>query len=178
MEEEILDKIVLNSENQINWVKKFKKKRYIFDSIKNIDKEYFVGIKGIRGIGKTVLMLQIAMDENDSIYFSADSTLVSAFSLYETVKGLAKRGYKNIFIDEIHRKVEWDRDIKTIFDEHESRIFFSGSSALDITRTSADLSRRVVLKELKAVSFREYLNIRKGYDIPVLPSNKIIKDKQ
>ena len=69
MEEEILDKIILNSENQINWVKKFKKKRYIFDSIKNIDKEYFVGIKGIRGIGKTVLMLQIAMNENDSIYF-------------------------------------------------------------------------------------------------------------
>ncbi len=177
MEEELLDKLIINSENQIEWVKKFKKTRYLFDSLKKIDKEYYVGIKGIRGIGKTVLMLQIAERTQDAVYFSADSTLVKSFSLYEVIKNLIKRGYKNIFIDEIHRKVDWDNDIKSIYDEHEARIIFSGSSALDITRTSADLSRRAVLKELKPVSFREFLELRKDYDIPIISFEEIVKNK-
>jgi len=90
---------------------------------------------------------------------------------------LARRGYKNIFIDEIHRKTGWDTDIKTLYDEHEVKIMFSGSSALDITKTTADLSRRVVLKELKPASFREFLNITKNKNIPTVSFEKIIKDK-
>lgn len=178
MEEEIIDKIIINSKKQIAWAKKFKKTRYLFKNIKRIDKEYFIGIKGIRGIGKTVLMLQLAKEIKNSIYFSADSTLIKPFSIYEIVKELVKRDLKVIFIDEIHRRPAWDTDIKTLYDEHESRVIFSGSSALDITKTSSDLSRRVVLKELKPVSFREFLNIRKDYEIPMFSFNKIIKNKQ
>ena len=177
MEDEILDKIVLNSGNQLIWAEQFKKTRYLLTLLKKIDKTYYIGIKGVRGIGKTVLMLQIARQTKDAVYFSADSTLVKAFSLYEVVKGLIKRGYKTIFIDEIHRKVAWDQDIKTLFDEHEVRIILSGSSALDITKTSADLSRRVVLKELKPVSFREYLEIKKDYTITPYSFEDIIRKK-
>ncbi len=85
--------------------------------------------------------------------------------------------FKNIFIDEVHRKKDWDISIKSIYDEHEARIIFSGSSALDITKTGADLSRRVVLRELKPVSFREFLNIRKDYNIEIVSFNNIIKNK-
>ncbi len=178
MEEKIIDELIINSKKQIDWAKKFDKKRYLFEEIRKINKEYFIGIKGLRGIGKTVLMLQLANETEDSVYFSADSTLLKPFSVYETVKELIKRGLKIIFIDEIHRKPEWDADVKTLYDEHEVRIVFSGSSALDITKTSSDLSRRVVLKELKPVSFREFLNIRKGYNIQALQFNEIIKNKK
>jgi len=82
-----------------------------------------------------------------------------------------------VFIDEIHRKPDWDMDIKSLYDEHDVRIIFSGSSALDITRTAADLSRRVVLKELRPVSLREYMNIRKGYSIPVMSFSNIMNNK-
>lgn len=177
MEEAIVDKVILNSGKQIKWARKFKKTRYLLGQVTGIDKEYYVGIKGIRGVGKTVLMLQLAREAKDSVYFSADSTLIKPFTIYEVVTKLTKRGYKNIFIDEIHRKTEWDADIKTIYDEHEARIIFSGSSALDITRTSADLSRRTVLKELRPASFREFLNIRLGYDIPPIPFDMVIKSK-
>ena len=177
MEESIVDEIILNSEKQIKWSKKFNKTRYLFNELKTIDKEYFIGIKGIRGIGKTVLMLQLASKTKESIYFSADSTIIKPFNIYEISKKLIQRGYENIFIDEIHRKSEWDIDVKTLYDEHESRIIFSGSSALDITKTSADLSRRVVLKELKPVSFREFLNIRKNYNISPISFEEIIKNK-
>ncbi len=178
MEEEIIDRIIINSSKQIKWSGKFKKKRYLFEDIKKINKEYFVGIKGLRGIGKTVLMLQLAKETKNSVYFSADSTILKPFSIYEIARELIKRDMKTIFIDEVHRKPEWDSDIKTLYDEHEVRILFSGSSALDITRTSSDLSRRVVLKELKPVSFREFLNIKKGYEIPIIPFSQIIKNKQ
>ncbi|RLF35152.1 MAG: ATP-binding protein [Thermoplasmata archaeon] len=177
MEEAVIDKIILNSKKQIKWVDQFKKTRYLFQEVKRIDKEYYVGIKGIRGIGKTVLLLQFAKKEKDSVYFSADSTLIRSFSIYEVVEGLIKRGFRNIFIDEIHRKADWDLDLKTLYDEHEVRIIFTGSSALDITKTGSDLSRRVVLKELKIASFREYLNIKKNYDIQAVPFEKILKNK-
>ena len=177
MEESIIDEIILNSGKQIKWVKRFKKTRYLFNELEEIDREYYIGIRGIRGIGKTVLMLQLVNKTKESIYFSADSTLIKPFSLYEVSKKLIRRGYENIFIDEIHRKNEWDIDIKTLYDEHEVRIIFSGSSALDITKTSADLSRRVVLKELKPASFREFLNIRKKYNIPSVSFEEIINNK-
>lgn len=177
MEESIIDEIILNSKKQIEWARKFKKTRYLFDDLKEIDKEYYIGIKGIRGIGKTVLMLQLANKTKESIYFSADSTLLKPFSIYEISKKLIQRGYENIFVDEIHRKNQWDVDIKSLYDEHGSRIIFSGSSALDITKTSADLSRRVVLKELKPASFREFLNIKKNYDIPPVSFEEIIANK-
>lgn len=177
MDDAIIDELILVSNNQKIWGNRFKNHRYLYNELTDIDEEYFIGIKGIRGIGKTVLMLQLASKTSKSIYFSADSTFLKPFTLYEISKKLEKRGYKNIFIDEIHRKHEWDSDIKTLYDEHQVRIFFSGSSALDITKTSADLSRRVVLKELKPASFREFLNIRKQYDIPSYSLHDIIKNK-
>ena len=177
MEDAILDQLILNSEKQQQWVRRFSTKRYLYEALKKIDKDYYRGIKGIRGVGKTVLMLQLARETKGSLYISADSTTLKPFTLYEIVKELNKRGYYNIFIDEIHRKTFWDVDLKTLYDEHEGRITFSGSSALDITKTSADLSRRVVLKELKPASLREFLNIRKHKNIPPIPFEKIIKNK-
>jgi len=177
MEDAIAGKIVLNSKKQLGWVRKFEKKRHLFEDVKTIDKEYFVGIKGVRGVGKTVLMLQIAREIEGSVYFSADSTLMKQLSIYDVVRALSRMGFRNVFIDEIHRKPGWDTDVKSIYDEHEARIIFSGSSALDITGTAADLSRRVVLKELRPVSLREYMNIRKGYSIPVMSFSDIMKNK-
>lgn len=178
MEDEIIDKLVVNSKKQLEWVEQFNKHRYLYDKLKEIDSSYYLGIKGVRGIGKTVLMLQIARETENSVYISADSTLLQPYSLYETLKSLEKRGYENIFVDEIHRKAEWDKDIKTLYDEHQVRVIFSGSSAIDITDTGADLSRRVVLKELRPASFREFLNIRKDYDIPQMSLEEILEDRQ
>ena len=177
MEDSIIDKIILNSQKQIRWAAGFTKKRYLFGDAMGIDSEYFVGIKGLRGIGKTVMMLQMAKETKDSVYLSADSTTMKPFSIYDIIAKLVKRGFSSIFIDEIHRKSGWDTDVKSIYDEHEARVVFSGSSALDITRTAADLSRRVVLKELLPVSLREYMNINKGMDLPPAAFNEILENK-
>ena len=68
MEDAIIDKVILNSSKQQKWVGKLKKKRYLYTDLKKIHKEYYIGIKGIRGVGKTVLMLQIARETKESLY--------------------------------------------------------------------------------------------------------------
>ena len=177
MEEFVIDNIVINSKKQIAWAKQFEQKRHLFGEIKAVDEEYYLGIKGIRGVGKTVLMLQLASETDESVYFSADSTQLKPIPIYEIVRELLKRGFKNMFIDEIHRKAGWDSDIKTVFDEHGARVIFSGSSSIDITKTGADLSRRAIIKELRPISFREYLNIRKNRSIKAFSVEEIIKHK-
>ncbi|RLF81727.1 ATP-binding protein [Thermococci archaeon] len=174
MEEKVLTSLLSTSRRLMMWVRKFPKRRFLYDELRKIDEEYYVGVKGIRGVGKTVLLLQLANETEKSVYFSADSTLIKPFSIYEVVKSLAELGYRNIFIDEIHRKPNWAEDLKTLYDEHEVRIFFSGSSAIDIVHLSADLSRRVVLKELPPASFREWLNIKKGFSIPRLSLKTVL----
>ncbi len=174
MEDRILTSLVATSRRLMAWARKFPKKRFIYPELRRIDEEYYIGIKGLRGVGKTVLMLQFAMETSKSLYFSADSTLIKPFSLYEVVKAFSTLGYRNIFIDEIHRKPGWAEDLKTLYDEHEVRIFFSGSSTIDILHSGADLSRRVVLRELPPTSFREWLNIRKGMEVPIHRLEEVI----
>lgn len=176
VEEEVLDRIEIASVKLKEWAAQFRFRRYIYEKAKGVSPEYFVGIKGLRGVGKTVALLQLAAETPDSVYMSADAVYLRAYPLYEVVSGLRKRGWKTIFVDEIHSRSGWDKDVKTLFDEHEVRLVFSGSSALDLRRTAADLSRRVVLLEMKPASFREYLNIKKGFDIPAYGFDRIIRD--
>ncbi|MCD6227638.1 ATP-binding protein [Candidatus Micrarchaeota archaeon] len=179
MDEKInIEKIILNSENLKEWVKQFNTKRYLYKEINNLDNEYYVGITGMRGIGKTVLLLQLASEKKDSVYFSADSKLIKPFDMYDVVSELNRRGFNNIFIDEIHTKPNWQEDIKTLYDEHKLKVYFSGSSGIKIKKSGADLSRRALILELKPASFREYLIIKKGHQIKQLSVDNIIRHKK
>jgi len=174
MDETVLEKLIVKSESLKEWASQFINKRSSFEDISKTGIDFFVGISGLRGVGKTVLLLQLAKQMKSSVYFSADSSYLLQYSLYEIYDALRKKGMKTLFIDEIHTRSGWTKDLKTIYDEHEVRIFFSGSSSLKLKESSADLSRRVVMYTIKPVSFREHLNIRKGFDIPVYTFEQII----
>ncbi|MFA5050220.1 MAG: AAA family ATPase [Candidatus Micrarchaeia archaeon] len=163
MDEKIFSELIITSENQKSNALNYPKKRYLYQLIKNTPKEYFAGISGLRGIGKTIMLTQLSNEFENSVYFSADSSILREYSLYEIVKYLSSKNYKNIFIDEIHYKQNWEQDLKTIYDENLSRIFFSGSSAIQLKK-GADLSRRALLFSLNPLSFREFLEIKKGFE--------------
>lgn len=130
--------------NQINW------------------KQRMIGIKGPRGAGKTTLMLQhlkydLGLPPN-SLYITADHTWFYNHTLLETANNWYKQGGKILFIDEVHKYPNWSTELKNIYDGlPEMQVIFSASSALDIYRGEADLSRRVVSYLLAGLSFREYL---------------------
>lgn len=126
-------------------------------------KQRMIGIKGPRGSGKTTLMLQyLKFDKglpSTALYITADHTWFYNHSLLETATDWYKQGGRILFIDEVHKYQHWSRELKNIYDGlPEMQVIFSASSALDIYRGEADLSRRVITYSLAGLSFREYLS--------------------
>lgn len=125
-----------------------------------------LAIKGPRGAGKTTLMLQrlkfgLQLPATEALYITADHIWFYAHTLYETAVSYAQQGGKYLFIDEVHKYPNWSTELKNIYDGFpELRIIFSASSALDIYRGEADLSRRLITYTLPGLSFREFLELK------------------
>src|SRR3989338_9794664 len=100
------------------------RKRYVYSELRNLlsqfqalkNKKPCILIPGIRGIGKTTIMLQLFSDLKDAFYFTADSLLVKSSTLYSLVEQAHRTGYKTVFIDEIHRYPNWAAELKNIYD--------------------------------------------------------------
>lgn len=126
-----------------------------------------IGVKGPRGSGKTTLLLQrLKFDLKlpaTALYVTADHTWFYNHTLLETATDWYKQGGRTLYIDEVHKYVNWSRELKNIYDGlPEMQVVFSASSALDIYRGEADLSRRVITYTLPGLSFREYLSFTTG----------------
>jgi uncharacterized protein len=154
--------------------------RFLFDQIDW--NQRMIAIKGPRGSGKTTLMLQrikygITANLNDALYVAADHYWFYTNNLVETTAEFYQNGGRFLFIDEVHKYPNWSRELKNIYDSYpDLKVVFSSSSALDIYRGESDLSRRVITYELPGLSFREYLKIKKGLDIPVFKLDEIQKN--
>lgn len=152
-------------------------KRYLFDQISW--GERMIGIKGPRGSGKTTLILQhlkYDLDINEALYVTADHTWFYTHTLFEVANEWNKQGGKYLFIDEVHKYTGWSRELKNIYDGlPELKVVFTASSALDIYRGEADISRRVVSYLLTGLSFREYLLFRDKIELPVIGLEDMLK---
>jgi len=93
-------------------------------------------IAGLRGIGKTTLLLHLSAAYEKSLFFSLDHPLFRTISLYNFVKYLAEvQGLTHFFIDEAHNYLEWAGELKALYDwNSELRFVVSGSSALGLSR--------------------------------------------
>lgn len=151
-------------------------RRYLHDRINW--NQRMIGIKGPRGAGKTTLILQhLKFDENirkDALYVTADHPWFYTHSLLETANSWFKQGGKFLFIDEVHKYPKWSSELKNIYDGlPEMKVVFSASSALDIYRGEADLSRRVITYPLGGLSFREYIFFTTGKLFSPITLNEI-----
>lgn len=150
------------------------KHRFIFDSLSQSEGKHMVGLVGPRGVGKTVLLKQLAAHFEDSVYISADS--ISDIDLFEVIDKLVRvYGFKNIFIDEVHVAKNFSVALKSVFDLLPvGRIFFSSSIAILLNLLPADLSRRLILHPVLPFSFREYLFFKWNRTIPRLSISQIM----
>ncbi len=179
MEEDIFTQLILKSNERQKESRIYTNQRYLYSQLENKKSKYFIGIYGLRGIGKTILLLQLANNYKDGLYFSADAQYLKKYTLYEIINFAIKKNYKNIFVDEITSKPEWKQDLKTTYDENINKkinITFTSSSSINLIK-GADLSRRVILYNLKIASFREYLNIKKNQKIDSINLKEILSEE-
>lgn len=155
--------------------------RYLMETINW--KQRMLAIKGPRGSGKTTLMLQyikyrLNKPREQVLYITADHYWFYTHTLAETADEFYKHGGRYLFIDEVHKYPRWSTELKNIYDGYPKlRIVFSSSSALDIYRGGADLSRRVITYELAGLSFREFLVLDGHGDFSTYSWQQVIKGK-
>ena len=137
-----------------------------------------IGIVGARGVGKTTFLVQylnsIDIPASKKLYISTDT--MPSTSLFEIAEEFAKREGKILAIDEIHKYPDFEIELKKIYDILDLKVLFSGSSALRIDNSKADLSRRAVIVNVRGLSFREFLEINDNIKLPVLSLDEIIKN--
>lgn len=136
-----------------------------------------IAIKGPRGAGKTTLMLQhlkYDIGTEKALYVTADHIWFYNNTLLDTALKWFQYGGEYLFIDEVHKYPNWSRELKNIYDGiPKLKVVFSASSALDIYRGQADLSRRVITYSLPGLSFREYLSFTGMGDFPFIALSEL-----
>ena len=140
-----------------------------------------IGILGQRGVGKSTLILQHIKTKGDidkTLYVQADDLYFSAHTLLDLAKEFHAHGGKELYIDEIHKYKEWSREIKLIYDLLPNlKVVYSGSSLLALKKGGADLSRRAIEYHLPEWSFREFLNLRNGWNLKMSSLDEILLGK-
>lgn len=152
--------------------------RYLIHSVDL--KNRLIAIKGARGSGKTTLLLQIAkqkLDTNKTLYVSLDHIYFFENKLYYLAKEFSDNGGENLLLDEVHKYPNWSREIKLIYDNFPSlKVIFTSSSMLEIYKAESDLSRRAVAYNLKELSFREFIALETGMELPVKSYEEILQN--
>ncbi len=155
-------------------------KRYLRDAINWQNR--LIAIVGARGTGKTTLILQYIKENfsdkpEEVLYVSLDDLFFSKNNLVEFTGDFVKRGGKHLFLDEVHKYKNWSTEIKNCYDYFpELKMVITGSSALDIYKGKADLSRRAMLYRLNGLSFREYFELRYGITFPVFGLSELLEN--
>ena len=172
----MLTKLLENSVLYINLVPT-PRKRYFYDDIDHTDK--LIGVIGARGVGKTTYILnylkKCALPIHKKLYISADNIALSNSSLVEIAKEFTAKGGEILAIDEIHKYRNFEIELKQIYDMLPLKVIFSGSSAIELEHAKADLSRRAVIYRVNGLSFREFLEFKKGVSLKAYSLEEILE---
>lgn len=156
-------------------------KRYLFPKLRTEEK--LLGLKGLRGVGKTTLLLQYLQLKNlppaGGLYVTADHPYFYQNSLFDLAGTFYSHSGELLLVDEVHKYANWSRELKLIHDGFPNlKLIFTSSSALDLYRGESDLSRRLIIQNLEGLSFREYLSLTQGLDFGPFTLEEIFSNHQ
>ena len=151
--------------------------RYLYPLMNT--RERLLGLKGLRGVGKTTLLLQYLAygfkEKERALYVSADHPYFYQNTLFDLAGDWYKYDGKLLLIDEVHKYPNWSRELKLMHDGYpDMKVIFTSSSALNLYRGESDLSRRLFTLNLYGLSFREYLEFAYNIRLNQLPLDEIL----
>ena len=171
----MLDQLFLKSNDLIR-LNNHKFKRYFIDS-KDLSHRLIV-ILGQRGIGKTTTLAQLASKNKDSLYLSLDDIEISN-DITSIIREFVLNGGKHLYLDEIHKSKDISAVLKFAYDNFkELNIVATGSSALEVLKSSHDLSRRAIVYKMSGMSFREYVGLRYGINLEAIELTNLLTNHQ
>lgn len=150
-------------------------KRALYDLIASEAGPHFTGIVGPRGVGKTILLKQLALDKERSFYLSLDTIPGDLFEIVKTLHDTMK--ITLFLLDEVHTHAGFEGDLKKIYDILHVRVIFTSSMALSMYESGYDLSRRVLLRMLYPFSLRELARFKYAREFPDLTLNDIVENR-
>lgn len=144
------------------WLVYGRLEKYAQDFLRAGAEPRFIALAGLRGVGKTTLLWQIAhylnSAQHQDIYFFNVNTLINlGLDVHQALEAFQTHILKQRFsertapitllFDEVHDDAQWSKSLKILFDEARSAfILCTGSSALLLQQT-ADLARRMRMEK-------------------------------
>ena len=139
-------------------------KRELYSEIYRwLEKKQAIAIVGLRRTGKTTLMRQIIETlGSNAAFFSFDEEETQKKEVLLFVIDYFINNFKSgyIFLDEIHYVDDWEGVLKRYYDLKNIKFIISGSESLELSKSRATLTGRMVTFKLEPLNFREYLNLR------------------
>lgn len=154
---------------------KYDKRRELYNDITRYAGAHFIGIVGPRGVGKTIMLKQLALANEGSFYVSLDALEGDLFDLVKTLHETMR--IRLFLLDEVHVYPRFEADLKKLYDVLDIMIIFTSSVALRMYESGYDLSRRVLLKALYPFSLREYAKFKYGQEFSILTILNIVEGK-
>ncbi len=144
---------------------------------KTLDSKLVIAIKGLRGVGKSSLLLEMIKQSEKGMYLNGEFLLKSGYGLYEVLNYAYSQGITVFGIDEIQVLTNWPADLKLFYDESKVKIRVTGSSAIGLALQSSELARRAQLEELRPFSFREYIYLKTSALLKKRTIEELIEDR-
>lgn len=148
------------------------RKGYVDTLLSEKNEKDIVLISGIRRVGKTVLMHQTierlleTVPKETILYVSLDhpifikGTILDIVKEHRRVHGLGRDRRLFLFLDEVHLKEGFERDLKVLHDMENVKIYASGSSSLLLRQKGAFLTGRFTKMVIRPLDFNEFLEFR------------------
>jgi predicted AAA+ superfamily ATPase len=124
-----------------------------------------IGIKGVRGVGKTTFLLDYVRreygDSVECLYVNLNNFYFTKRRIFSFADEFYKRGGKVLILDQVHKYPEWSIDLRECYDQLQGlQIIFSSSPVLRVIEGNDDLKDIAKIYHLEGLSFREYLNYK------------------
>ena len=157
-------------------------RRTLMDEIDWNDR--LIGIKGTRGVGKTTFLLQYAKEnfsptDRQCLYVNMNNFYFQGNGIFDFAVDFVRNGGKVLLIDQVFKQPDWSKELRRCYDMlPDLKIVFTGSSVMRLKEENPELNGIVKSYSLRGFSFREFINLQAGTNIPVYSLEEIINDHE